>query len=142
MNSDFKKNTPKIFYDGSCGLCHCFVRFSLNNMKLEYPFIFSPLYGKLFHKTIKNSNIEVSVDSIIVFDPINNKVLDKGMAVIFILDRIGGKWKVLSCFLKKIPICILNLGYIVFSKTRNKFFPRPSSVCPLFKENLRKFFAD
>ena len=137
-----KNNIPKVFYDGSCGFCHRFVQFSLNHMRLEAPFIFSPIHGKLFHQTISGQYKDVLPDSIFVFDPLEGRVFDKGKAVIFILNRLGGEWKLLGCLLRIVPLFLLNFGYVLFAKIRHKFFKKPSSTCPVLSEELKQFFSD
>jgi predicted DCC family thiol-disulfide oxidoreductase YuxK len=132
--------TPRVFYDGSCGLCHHFVHFVLIRMKT--PFIFSPLQGKTFSKLIETRNIQTVPDSIVVYDKKQNRLYFKAEAILYVLRSLGKGWKGLAMFLSCIPLCIANRGYDLIAKIRRAIFKKPSTDCPILPQSLRKFFAE
>ena len=135
-----KHSFPKVFYDDSCNLCCYFVYFSLRHMSLESPLIFSPLQGNLFQKMTKGASAHFPTDTIIVFDPVKERFLDRGRALIFILNRFGGKWRLLSFSLRIVPLFLLNFGYRFLAKTRHRFFKKKNMETISPGSNLPKKF--
>ncbi len=130
-----------IFYDGSCGLCHSFVRFVLLRMQ-DKPFMFSPIGGKTFSKILKQKKITAPPDSIAVYDEAHDMIYYKAEAVLYVLKTLPKKWQSLTGILKCFPLCVLNMGYTLFAKIRSKLFKKPEGSCPVVPQKLRKFFKD
>jgi predicted DCC family thiol-disulfide oxidoreductase YuxK len=130
----------EIFYDGACGLCHFFVRFTVTRMCPSKEFFFSPLDGKAFGLLKEKKNIRFVPDSIAVYDKSRDKLYFKSEAVLYILRALEGGWKVLSCILQIIPSCVLNFFYDVIAKLRRYLFKKPKDICPIVPERYRKFF--
>lgn len=140
MHQDLFEESPRVFYDGSCGLCHFFVRFTL--LRMQTPFVFSPIAGKTFCDLVRLKNIENIPDSIIVYDKKQDRIYFKTEAILYILRSLGKGWKALSYLIRCIPLCITNACYDFIAKIRGKIFKKPKTVCPILPENLRKFFKE
>lgn len=136
------ESLPCIFYDGTCGFCHFFVRFTVLHMDLEKPLFFSPLGGKKFQQVTRDRPIDPLPDSLIVFNPASGAVLFKGEGVIFILNRLGKRWKGVATLLKILPLKLVNWGYDCFAKSRHKVSKKTASACPVVPKHLRQFFED
>lgn len=140
MHQDLFEELPRIFYDGSCGLCHFFVRFTL--LRMQIPFIFSPIEGKTFCHLVQNKNIKTIPDSIMVYDKKQDRIYFKTEAIVYILHSLGKGWKVLSYLIRCIPLCITNACYDFVAKIRGKFFKKPKTICPVLPKKLSKFFKE
>ena len=140
MHQDLFEESPRVFYDSSCGLCHFFVRFTL--LKMQKPFLFSPIEGKPFCHLVRLKNIEIIPDSIMVYDKKRDKIYLKTEAILYILHSLGKGWKCLACLIRCIPLCITNACYDFIAKIRGKVFKKTKTVCPVLPENLKKFFQE
>lgn len=140
MHKDLFENSPKVFYDGNCGLCHFFLRFTV--LRMQISFIFSPIEGKTFCNLVQTKHIETIPDSIMVYDEKQDKIYFKIEAILYILSSLGKGWKILSYLISCIPLCITNACYDFIAKIRNKIFKKPTVVCPILPKNLRKFFKE
>ena len=137
---ELHKGIPRVFYDGSCGLCHRFVHFTLVRMKT--PFIFSPIQGKTFSELIKAKKIETVPDSIAVYDEKQDQIYFKTEAILYVLRCLGKGWKCLAGLVHCMPLCVTNAVYDFIARIRSTFFQRPDTVCPILPEQLRKFFQE
>lgn len=140
MNKNQFEESPIVFYDGTCGLCHFFVRFTL--LRMQTPFIFSPIGGKTFCDLVNDKKIEDIPDSIMVYDKKQDKIYFKAKAIIYILRSLGKSWKYLACLIQCIPPVITNACYDFVAKIRSELFKKPETACPILPEDLRKFFQD
>ena len=130
----------EVFYDGSCGLCHFFVRFTITRMPLGNPFVFAPLQGERFSALIKQKKIKKIPDSVVFYDRALKKVYFKGEAIIHILKVLGGFWKLIAYVLSIIPLCAVNFFYDIVAKLRRGFFKKPKTACPIVPEKYKQFF--
>ncbi len=112
-----------LFFDGTCGLCHEFIRFVAFRMKDNSPFQFCP---------------QDTIDSVIV--EYQGKVLHKTEAIILILSHLSWPWTLLAFCLRLIPLTIANWGYDQVSKIRHKISKKPQTICPLLPAKLQKYF--
>lgn len=129
----------KIFYDGSCGFCHGFVRFTLSENIHKTAFVCMPLQGKQFQELIKTNEISHLPDSLVVYDPERKILYYKVNALIQVLERLGGLWRCIACILRLIPYKISNIGYDMFAKMRHKIYKRPDTPCPLLPQEWKQF---
>lgn len=132
----------RIFYDGTCGLCHRFTRFSLSRMTPQIPLYFSPLEGETFRKIKKKFPKYYFPDSIIVYDEASGKFLFKSKAVIKVLSVLIQPWKSIGFILSGIPMFISNRVYDVVAKIRRQLFKKPKQACPTLPEKWKKYFED
>lgn len=138
--NNLSEKAPRVFYDGSCGLCHYFVRFVLIRMK--EPFIFSPLQGRTFSQLIRTKKIEHIPDSIVVYDKQQDRIYFKTEAVLYVLRSLGKSWQWLARLISCMPVCISNIGYNFIARIRGKISKKPKDICPIISQDLRKFFED
>ena len=115
-----------IFYDGSCGFCHSFVRFVLSENRARAPFRFAPLESK-------------RADSIMVEE--EGRVLYKSEAVFRVLASLGGLWRVIGWLLSKVSTKVSNFIYDKIASIRHRLFAAPKESCPIIPPDLREFFT-
>jgi predicted DCC family thiol-disulfide oxidoreductase YuxK len=109
---------------------------------MQTPFLFSPIGGKTFYHLVQTKKIQTIPDSIIVYDKKQDRIYFKTEAILYILHSLGKGWKVLSCLISYIPLCITNVCYDFIAKIRSKVFKKPKTLCPILPEDLRKFFKE
>lgn len=115
-----------IFYDGDCGLCHRFVRFVLSEEPAGEGFHFSPL---------------ASGDSIVVRTG-DDRTLLRSDAVIYVLGRLGGFWRLLGAALRLVPRPLRDAVYSLVASMRRRLFAKPDGACPVLSPALRPRFQN
>lgn len=129
----------KVFYDGSCGLCHRFVQFGLIEAPFEKPFIFAPLQGKLFQELMKRQNGVQVPDSIVVYNEEKDIILFKSQAIFCVLQSLGGTWRGLAYIEKFLPCKVLDVAYDYIAKIRQRLFKKPKSGCPMLLQEWKQY---
>ena len=130
--------TDTVFYDGTCGLCHRAVRFVLAEDASGTAFDFSPLGGERFAADIGEP--DELPDSVLVRTA-DGKVLVRSDAVVHILTRLGGVWRVLGVAYGAIPTNMRNAMYDFVARVRYRIFGRAKDACPLLPPDLRARFS-
>jgi predicted DCC family thiol-disulfide oxidoreductase YuxK len=118
--------TPILFYDGACGLCHRAVLFALAE---NAPFRFAPLQGKTFQKKVPSKERALLPDSLVVRTP-EGELLTRSKAVLFLLDSLGGIWRLFAMAGRLVPRQARDLAYDFIAATRAKVFSKPPDLCP------------
>lgn len=122
-----KKGSIRVFYDGSCGFCHRFVQFILEELPKDgESILFSPQKEEL--------------KSITVYEEGSQKTLYKTQAIRAILERLGGVFRILAYLLALLPCT--DFFYDQIAKIRHKFFPQPQTACPIVPLHLQKLFKN
>jgi len=129
-----------LFFDGTCGLCHRFVRMVLAEDRATH-FWVAALQGHAIESLIDEPTRRALPDSIVVRTS-GGAVLTRSSAVGAILDRLGGWWRVLATLLRAIPRPLRDLGYDAIASVRKKLFATPASSCPLLPPTLRSRFLE
>ena len=129
----------RIFYDGSCGLCHHTVRFALARDREGRLFRFTPLQSDRFRQMVPADRRQQLPDSIVVLTE-DNRLLTRSDAVLHMGRRIGGVWGTLSALGLLVPRPLRNIAYDVIARVRSKLFRKPDGVCPLVPRELRNRF--
>ncbi|MFN8391792.1 MAG: DCC1-like thiol-disulfide oxidoreductase family protein [Bdellovibrionota bacterium] len=124
------RSAELIFYDGDCGLCHRFVVFVLREDRSGERFRFAPLGSKTFLSSVPDSGRANLPDSIVVLTE-DGRVLTKSRAVVYVLRKLGGLWRVGAFFVRLVPRFIADAGYDLVARFRKQFFAHPSGACPL-----------
>jgi predicted DCC family thiol-disulfide oxidoreductase YuxK len=127
-----------LFYDGHCGLCHRAVRFVLAQDRAAI-FRFAPLDSEAFRATVPESSRANLPDSIIVRTA-DGKLLARSDAMLYILERLGGKWRLLGVFARIIPTPLRDFLYDRIAGVRYRLFAKPVDACPIIPANLRDRF--
>jgi predicted DCC family thiol-disulfide oxidoreductase YuxK len=128
-------NGHVIFFDDLCVLCSGTVFLLLKidrNKKLKY----SSLHGK-FAKEILNLPHANSFKSVVFLS--EGLIYERGAAVIHILMRLGGVYKMVGIALKIFPIFILNLGYDLVARNRYRVFGK-NEACLLPTDDIKELF--
>jgi predicted DCC family thiol-disulfide oxidoreductase YuxK len=128
-----------VFFDGHCGLCHRWVRFILAEDRAGTQFRFAPLDGETFLKLISEEERNRLPDSIVV-RTCDGKFLSRSNAVLHMLQRLGGVWRVIAVISRIIPVGILDWAYDQVAGIRHRLFARPKEACPLVPAELRRRF--
>lgn len=122
LKSEDKEVT--VFYDGGCALCHSFVRFVIAYGPPDI--LFAPVDGRL------TRTIQVQLD--------DGLVLKRSDALISVLRRCGGFWRVLAELAGLVPRSIRNWIYDAVAAVRYRIFGRANAVCPVVSPELRTRF--
>jgi predicted DCC family thiol-disulfide oxidoreductase YuxK len=132
--------TETLFYDGRCGLCHRAVRFVLAEDRGGEAFRVAPLGGETFQKTVPESRREGLPDSVVV-QAADGTLLTRSAAVLHILHRLGGAWRVLAVVGSLVPAFLRDGAYNGLARVRRRIFAAPAETCPLLPKQLRDRFA-
>ncbi len=130
-----------VFYDGTCGLCHRAARFSIARDRDGRRFRFAALGGETFRRLVPEALRAGLPDSIVVLTP-GGTLLARSAAVIHILERIGGPWRLAGRLLALVPQGVRDLSYDGIARGRHRFFQRPAETCPVTPPELRARFED
>lgn len=114
-----------VFYDGTCGFCHSFVRFVLSENRARLPFRFA--------------HLQTQADSIAV-QIREGEILFKSKAVIRVLSHLGGVWKFLAFLLSLIATKLSDWVYDLIARFRHRIFKKPKESCPILPIEMREFF--
>ncbi|HKX26946.1 MAG TPA: DUF393 domain-containing protein [Blastocatellia bacterium] len=130
-----KAKPAKIFYDGECGLCHLTVRFILRVDTDGEAFRFAPLDSEVFRKAVPEEDRAALPDSVIVLTS-EGRLLFRSAAVLYILRRLGGIWRLGARIGGWIPSVWLDGIYDAIARIRRHLFRRPKTACPLIPPHL------
>ena len=132
-------STEILFFDGACGLCHRSVRFVLAEDRDPETLAFAPLQGETFapHRTPRAH--DDLPDSVVLLEP-DKTLLVRSAAVLRMLARIGGYWRLIGAVASALPRRLLDSLYDGIARVRHKVFPRPSEACPLLPPEVRSRF--
>jgi predicted DCC family thiol-disulfide oxidoreductase YuxK len=132
-------DTEWLYYDGHCGLCHRAVRFVLAEDLAGDAFRFAPLQGEQFQASVSAAEREALPDSLVVRSGAG-ALLTRSAAVIHILRRVGGFWRLLAGMVALIPAPLRDAAYDGVARIRYRLFARPADVCPILPAELRARF--
>lgn len=120
--------TDTVLYDGTCGLCHGTVRFLIAEDTIGTSFRFAALP-------------ETSAKESVVVETAKGVTLRKSAAVIHVLHRLGGLWRVLAFGFSIIPRPLRDAVYDAVAAVRYRIFGRTKEACPLLPPDLRSRFG-
>jgi predicted DCC family thiol-disulfide oxidoreductase YuxK len=129
-----------LYYDGTCGLCHRWVRFVLaEDRRGEQGFRFSPLGGARFLSRVPEP-VRLGVPDSIVIETADKGLLHRSAGVLHVLGQLGGLWRVLGRVAELLPAPLLDRLYDGVASVRHRLFRRPEDTCPTVSAELRKRF--
>ena len=128
-----------LFYDGECGLCHRWVKLCLAEDALAV-FHFSPNQGEKITEVLTKQQRDHLPDSIVVVTDAD-VLLTKSSAVLFILQQLGGVWRIVSWGGRAIPRIVRDFFYDFVASVRHKIFPKEKALCPLMPGDLQERFV-
>lgn len=128
----------RVFYDGRCGMCHGVVRFILAE-DTTARFRLSPLQGATFARTVPAQIRAALPDSFIVVGD-DGAVLSRSDAIVHVLRRLGGLWRVAGALLRAVPRSWRDAAYDAIGSRRHLAASTPAALCPLTPPHLRDRF--
>ena len=128
-----------VFYDGYCGLCHRTVQFALKRDRSGNLFRFAPLQGPTFQARVSESRRAGLPDSVVVLTR-ENALLARSNAILHILRRLGGVWRIAAAAMSIIPRPLRDAGYDFIARIRYGIFGRRDDLCPVVPAELRARF--
>jgi predicted DCC family thiol-disulfide oxidoreductase YuxK len=130
-----------VFYDGACGLCHRAVRFAIAHDPDGSRFRFASLDGEGFRRRVPAAARAGLPNSIVALTP-DGTLLVRSAAVMHVLERVGGPWRVMGTGLRLIPRRLRDAGYDGVARVRHLLFRRPAETCPVTPPELRSRFEE
>src|SRR5262245_256108 len=127
-----------LFYDGACGLCHGFVRFTVKRDRAQR-FFYAPLQGETIKRELPPESRAILPDSIVLLSG-EEAMHVRSDAVVEILKHLGGAWPAVAVVLCVIPKVLRDWGYDFVAKVRRVVFPKPNELCPIVPPELRARF--
>jgi predicted DCC family thiol-disulfide oxidoreductase YuxK len=131
--------TDELFYDGHCGLCHRTVRFVLAENSGNNAFRFAPLQGETFQTQVPVEQRAGLPDSIVIRTTVG-VLLARSDAIVRILRRLGGVWRILGAILAAIPRGLRDAVYDFIARIRYRVFGKRDDLCPIVPPALRERF--
>jgi len=132
-------STDLMFYDGACALCHAAVRFVLAEDRSGTSFRFAPLESDTFRAHVPEATRAALPDSIIVVTA-DERLLTRSTAVLHLLGRLGGLWRLAGVLGTLIPRRIRDGLYDGVASIRYRVFGTKQEACPLLPAALRQRF--
>jgi len=129
----------RLFYDGSCALCHWAVRFVLARDSQGRAFRYAPLDGDAFRKVAPEA-VRASLPDSLVVETRDGRLLTRSVAVIHILGRLGAPWRLLGGVARVFPRALLDWLYDFVARVRYRVFGREPDACPVIPKQLRSRF--
>ncbi|MGA8223253.1 MAG: DCC1-like thiol-disulfide oxidoreductase family protein [Candidatus Acidiferrales bacterium] len=128
-----------IFYDGHCALCHTTVKFVLKHDRSGNAFRFAPLQGETFRAQVPEELRRELPDSV-VLRTADGALLARSDAMIYILKRLGGGWKIQAAILAVIPRPVRDGMYDFIARIRYRVFGTREDLCPVILPAQRQRF--
>lgn len=128
----------RVFYDGACGACHGFVRFILAEDRAG-GFTFAALQSTAFVAAVPEGQRTSLPDSIVVVAT-QGRILVRSDAALYILDGLGGLWRVAGLGLRLVPRPLRDGAYDAVARLRRRLAGSPPDLCPLLPPDLRARF--
>jgi predicted DCC family thiol-disulfide oxidoreductase YuxK len=129
----------RLFYDGTCGLCHAAVRFVLAEDPEGRGFRFAPLASESFAAVAPESLRNSLPDSIVLALP-DRRLLVRAAAAREIGERLGGLWRLFALAARAVPEPLLDRAYDAVARNRKRFVRAPDEACPVVSPELRARF--
>ncbi len=127
---------PVVFFDGVCGLCNHTVDFFIREDK-EGILKFSPLQGAARKRLLGEDTAPIT--TIIYLDEKGRH--QESEAIILMLGRLGGLWKVIAGLIWFLPVPLRNFAYRWISKNRYRLFGK-KDVCRMPAPDERARFLN
>ena len=129
-----------VFFDGDCGFCHRWVRLVVKHDHDGRAFRFAPRNGETFRSLVAAERREALPPSILVLT-MEGQILTRSSAVLHILERLGGVWRMMAIVGRMVPAGIRDVGYRFIARMRHGLLPAPDSTCPVVAPELRARFG-
>jgi predicted DCC family thiol-disulfide oxidoreductase YuxK len=137
--SPLMENTETLFYDGHCALCHHTVKFVLKHDRSGNAFRFAPLQGDTFKSRVP-TELRGGLPDSIVLQTADRALRVRSDAVIHILRRLGGGWKIAAAILAAFPRAVRDGAYDFIARIRYRVFGTREDLCPVIPPGQRGRF--
>ena len=135
---------PLLLYDGVCGLCNRFVQFILRRDRNAI-FRFASLRSSLAARVLARHGANpTDLDTVYValnYDLPDEYILARSDAVGFVLNQLGGPWRLAAFLLQLLPKFLRDLVYNAIARHRYRIFGR-SDTCTLPRDQDHSRFLD
>jgi len=135
---------PILLYDGVCGLCNRSVQFILRHDKAA-AFRFASLQSSFAAPVLARHGANPSdLDTVYLLtncEQPGESLLPRSEAVLFVLGRLGGFWRIVALLFRCIPRAVDDWAYRRVAHNRYRIFGR-YETCPLPTEDTRARFLD
>lgn len=128
----------RLFYDGSCALCHWAVRFVVVRDARGNTFRFAPLAGETFRTAAAAAGKSFPDSLVVVTD--DGRFLTRSTAVVHVMSRLPPPWPALARLARVVPTGVLDALYDLVARTRYRLFGREPAACPVIPAELRSRF--
>jgi len=135
----FAEKTETLFYDGHCALCHGTVKFVIKRDRTGTAFRFAPLEGETFQASVPVAQRTGLPDSVVILAA-DGSLLARSDAVVRILKRLGGGWRVVGSLLAAVPRGLRDAVYDLIARVRYRVFGKREDLCPIVPPEMRKRF--
>ena len=132
--------TEWVFFDGDCGFCRRWVQLVVKHDHDGRAFRFAPRKGETFRSLAAAERRDALLPSILVLTT-EGQILTRSSAVLHILERLGGIWRVMAIVGRMVPAGIRDVGYRFIARVRHGLLPAPDSSCPVVAPELRARFG-
>jgi predicted DCC family thiol-disulfide oxidoreductase YuxK len=133
--------SERIFYDGTCGLCHGGVLFVLRHERTaEVRFRYAPLQGKTYRAEVGSAAGSRHQPDTLVVQTTDGELLERSDGVIHILRRVGGGWGGVAAALALCPRPLRDGAYDLVARWRSRLARRPAALCPEIPVSLADRF--
>jgi predicted DCC family thiol-disulfide oxidoreductase YuxK len=129
----------RVFFDGSCGLCHASTRFLLAEDPYGAAFRYAPLDGKTSEELLSPAFPEGRPDSVVVLDE-SGRTFVQYKAVLRMGAALGGLWGALAALGRLLPNPLRAPAYNLVAKTRRWLSRQPETCRPDLTSDLIKRF--
>lgn len=129
----------RLFYDGSCALCHGAVRFVLARDPEGRAFRFAPLHSAAF-RAVASDELRAGLPDSLVLATEDGRLLTRSDAVLHLLGRLGGGWRVLAGLGGLVPRGLRDAAYDLVARVRYRVFGRKDDACPVIPPAQRSRF--
>jgi predicted DCC family thiol-disulfide oxidoreductase YuxK len=133
------RGPERLFYDGTCGLCHRAVRFVLAEDRSGQAFRFAPIAGATFEAAVPDP-VRASLPESLVLERADGTLLARSAAVLHVLARLGGLWRVTGALALLVPRRLRDAAYDGVARVRRRLFRPPPEACPVVPAELRSRF--
>ncbi|TNF70588.1 MAG: DUF393 domain-containing protein [Acidobacteria bacterium] len=136
-----QNGSERIFYDGTCGLCHHGVLFVLRHDRAgEVSFRYAPLQGETYRAVVDSkADTRQQLDTLVV-QTFDGDLLGRSDGVIHVLRRIGGGWGGVAAALGLCPRPLRDGAYDLVARWRSRLARRPGALCPVVPASLADRF--
>ncbi|MDX1388829.1 MAG: DUF393 domain-containing protein [Acidobacteriota bacterium] len=132
-------SVDRLFYDGTCGMCHGTVRFLLSEDTSGTAFRFAPLDSDSFRSAVPSDRRADLPDSVVLLTA-DGDLLVRSRAILVSMKRLGGYWRAIAVVLGVVPRTFADWVYDRIAAVRYKLFRRPDEACPVLPPRLRARF--